>query len=249
MEVINDLVGYKNIKIYQNTEWFKFSLDSILLAEFVTINLRTKKIIDFCTGNAPIPLILSTKTDIEIEGIEIQRDIYELANKSIIINSLQDRIKIYNMDIKDIKNNFSSEIFDLVTCNPPYFKYTNDSHINLDEHKIIARHEYLLTLDDIIDNAFYLLKNNGRLALVHRAERLQEIMMKMNKKKLEIKKIQFVHSKMDKVGEMVLIEASKNGNKGLKILPPIVIYDDNNEYTPFFYKIYNGGELCDTEKL
>lgn len=249
MEVINDLVGYKDLKIYQNTDWFKFSLDSILLAEFVTINLRTKYIVDFCTGNCPIPLIISTKTKSKIVGIEIQEDVYKLGSKSILINDLQEQIEIINMDIKNVKEQIICDSVDLVTCNPPYFKYTEESHVNVDNHKLIARHEYLLKIDDIIDNAFYILKNNGRLALVHRAERLQEIIIKLNRKKFEVKKIQFVHSKIDRIGEMVLIEAVKNGNLGLKILPPIVIYDEKNNYTPFFKKIYNGGDVCDTKKL
>ncbi|MDD3241234.1 MAG: tRNA1(Val) (adenine(37)-N6)-methyltransferase [Bacilli bacterium] len=249
MEVINDLVGYDKLKIYQNTDWFKFSLDSILLAEFATINLNTKKIMDFCTGNAPIPLILSKKTTSIIYGVEIQKDVFELANKSVKFNGLENQIYLYNVDLNELKDNFTSDCFDLITCNPPYFKYNEDSHVNFDTHKLIARHEYLVNLDNIIDMSYYLLKSNGRLSLVHRAERLQEIMIKLNNKKFQIKKIQFVHSKINSIGEMVLIEASKNGNPGLKILSPIVIYDENNNYSSFFKKIYNGGESDDTKEL
>ena len=119
METINDLVGYDNLKIYQNDDWFKFSLESVLLPNFVSINPSTKSILDLCTGNAPIPLILSTRTNAHITGVEIQKDIYDLACKTIKINQLDNQIEIINDDILNIKDKYESDSFDIITVNPP----------------------------------------------------------------------------------------------------------------------------------
>ena len=150
MEVLNDLVGYKNLKIYQNSDWFTFSLDSVLLANFVTINPKTKKILDLGCGNAPIPLILSTKTKASIVGVEIQKDSYDLATKSILYNHLENQIQLYNIDMKKLKDIYEGDSFDVIVCNPPYFKYRENSYLNDDIHKIIARHEKMIELDDIL---------------------------------------------------------------------------------------------------
>ena len=133
MEVLNDLVGYKNLKIFQNTEWFSFSLDSVLLPNFVTLNKNIETIMDLGCGNAPIPLILSTKTNAQIIGVEIQKDSYDLAKKTVCYNYLEDRIKLLNIDMKELKNIYSSDSIDVITCNPPYFKYLESSNLNEDE--------------------------------------------------------------------------------------------------------------------
>ena len=121
METINDLLEINDLKIYQNDDWFKFSLESVLLPNFVTINLRCKKILDLCTGNAPIPLILSTKTKAKIIGVEIQKDVYELAKKSVEINKLDNQISLINDNLANLKKMFNSDEFDVITVNPPYF--------------------------------------------------------------------------------------------------------------------------------
>ena len=161
MDEINRLLNYKVLKIVQNTDWFKFSIDSVLLSNFVKITKNTTNIIDFCTGNAPIPLILSTKTRANITGVEIQKDVYNLAKKSIEINNLQDRIKILNMDVKDIAQKYESDSFDLITCNPPYFKLKESSIINDNDIKSVARHEIYINLDDIFKVDRKILKNNA----------------------------------------------------------------------------------------
>ena len=131
MKVLNDLLGYDNLKIYQDTEWFSFSLDSVLLPNFVTLNKNTKKILDLGTGNAPIPMILSTITDAKIFGIEIQKDVYELAVESIKYNNLEDRIKIINDDMKNLDKYFNPNYFDVIISNPPYFKIEEKSKKNV----------------------------------------------------------------------------------------------------------------------
>ena len=231
MEKINYLVGYKDLKIVQNTEWFKFSLDSVLLANFVTINARIKKIMDLGTGNAPIPLILSTRTNAQIYGVEIQKGSYDLAVKSININKLDNKITILNEDIKNIGNLFETDTFDVITCNPPYFKIGGGSIVNNNDYKTIARHELLMTIEDILRVSKKLLKNNGVLSIIHRPERLLEILDKMRSFNIEPKRICFIYPKIDSDSNMVLIEGTKNGKEGLKILPPLFVYDNKGNYT------------------
>ena len=230
MSVLNDLVGYKNLKIYQEPDWFSFSLDSVLLPNFVSLNKNIKTIMDLCCGNAPIPLILSTKTNAKIIGVELQEDVYKLAKDSVEYNKLEDQIEILNMNIKDLKNKYTSDSIDVITCNPPYFKYLESSNINEDIHKVIARHEKEITLDEIVDISHYLLKNNGVLAMVHRTDRLIEIINTFNKYGLEVKKIRFIYPKVDSESNMILIEGKKNGNTGLKVLPPLYVHNEDGSY-------------------
>ena len=238
MEVLNDLVGYKNMKIYQNSDWFSFSLDSVLLPNFVTLNKNISLIMDLCTGNAPVPLILSTKTTAKIIGIEIQKDVYELADKSVKYNKLENQIEIINMDIKDLKEKFNGDSVDVITCNPPYFKYSESSNINEDIHKVIARHEKTVNLEEIIDISHYLLKNNGCLAMVHRTDRLIEIITLFNKYGLEVKKLRFIYPKFNTESNMVLIEGRKNGNVGLKLLSPLYVHNEDGSYTDEVLKMF-----------
>ena len=230
MEIINKLLNYKDLKIVQNTDWFAFSLDSVLLANFVTINKSTKKIIDFCTGNAPIPLILSTKINAHIVGVELQKEIFDLAQKSIKINNLEGKIELLNMNVKDLANIDETDTFDIITCNPPYFKLKEGSNLNKNDIKTIARHEIELNLKDIFSLARKLLKNNGIISIVHRPDRLMEILEIMKENNIEPKKIQFVYPKKNSECNTILIEGSKNGNPGLKILPPLYVHDENGKY-------------------
>lgn len=238
MEVLNDLVGYKNLKIFQNTEWFSFSLDSVLLPNFVTLNKNIETIMDLGCGNAPIPLILSTKTDAKIIGVEIQKDSYDLAKKTVLYNHLENKIELLNVDMKDLKSIYSGDSIDVITCNPPYFKYLETSNLNDDEHKIIARHEKMITLEEIVSLSRYLLKNNGVLAMVHRTDRLIEIISLFQKYGLEVKKIRFVYPKINTESNMVLIEGRKNGKVGLKLLPPLYAHNDDGSYTEEVLKMF-----------
>ena len=218
MEVTNYLLGYKDKYIVQNTQMFNFSLDSVLLPNFVTLNKNIKNILDIGCGNAPIPLILSTKTKALITGVEIQKDVYDLAVKSVKINNLENQINIINADINELYNKFETESFDVITCNPPFFKVSEQSNLNKSDYKTIARHEVKLNLDDIFKISKKLLKNNGYVAIVHRPERLLDILESMKKNNIEPKKIQFIYPKTNMEANILLVEGKKNGNKGLKIL-------------------------------
>lgn len=229
--VVNDLVGYENLKIIQNTEYFNFSLESILLPRFCEIKKGKLKIMDLCTGNAPIPLILSTLTSSNIIGVEIQKEIYDLAMQSVEINNLQDRISLINMDARNITSEFNTDSFDLITCNPPYFKYVESSNINNNSVKSIARHEISITLEDIIKIGRKLLKNNGSLVIVHRTDRISEIIKLMEDNNLAPKRMRFIYPKTRENSNLVLIDARKNGNVGLKVLPPLICHNEDGSYT------------------
>lgn len=231
MEVINYLLGYENLKIYQNTDMFNFSLDSILLPNFVTITAKTKRILDIGTGNAVIPIIMSTKTKANIDAVEIQKEVYEIGKKSIELNKLNNQINIYNEDIKEFYKNKESDIYDTITCNPPFFKINDTSRVNSSDYKTIARHEVKLNLEDIMIVAKKLLKNNGNIAIVHRTDRLIDIIETMKKHNIEPKKIRLVYPKIGMESNILLIEGVKNGKPGLKVLSPLLSHDSNDEYT------------------
>ncbi len=239
MEVLNDLLGYKNLKIYQNSKWFSFSLDSVLLANFVNVNNKMK-IIDFCTGNAPIPLFLSTKTKSKIIGVEIQKEVYDLATKSVNLNRLNKQIEIINMDINDIYKKYDTDEFDLITCNPPYFKLSEKSNINSNIIKAKARHEISLNLDDIFKISKKLLKNNGKIAIVHRSERLIDVITLMRKYNIEPKRLMFIYPNNFSKSNLFLIEGSKNGKPGLVIEKNLIVHNEDGSYTKEVLKIFNG---------
>lgn len=231
MIVLNDLLEYNGMKIYQDTEMFSFSLDSVLLANFVTIRSKITDVLDIGCGNAPIPLILSTRTSAKIKGVEIQKEVYNLAYESIKYNKLSNRIEIINQDINDLYLELESDSFDVITCNPPYFKNLEESKKNISEYKKIARHELYLNLKQICKISKKLLKNNGCLAIVQRPDRLIDIIINMKENNIEPKRIQFIYPKEGKESNLVLIEGRKNAKGGIKVLEPLYVHKDNGEYT------------------
>lgn len=231
MEKNNYLLGYKNLRVYQDSEMFNFSLDSVLLPNFVTINKNIKNILDIGCGNLPVSLILTTKTDASITAVEIQKDVYDIALKNLELNNKQNQINIINADIRDLYKNFETEYYDVIVCNPPFFKVSKDSHLNKNDYKTIARHEVFLNLDDLFSISKKILKNNGIISIVHRPERLLDIICVMRKYNIMPKKIQFVYPKKDKEANILLIEGTKNGNSGMKILPPLFVHNEDGTYT------------------
>ena len=215
MKVLNDLYDY-GLKIYQDEQNFKFSLDTILLAESVELK-KNDKVLDFCTGSAPVPLILSTKYSNKIVGVEIQRQVYDLAKESVSYNGLSDQIELINDNLLNIKNYFPGNNFDVITCNPPYFKVSNSSLINDCEIKAISRHEITVSLKEIVETVNFMLKNNGAFYIVHRSERLQELINELSTNKLFVKNIYFIKTNDTNDVNLVLIKAVKNGRYGTKV--------------------------------
>ena len=239
METVNDLVNINNLKIVQNDDWFKFSLESVLLPYFATINLRCYHILDLCSGNAPIPLILSTRTKAKIMCVEVQKDVCELAKKSISINKLENQIEVLHANLKELKEYYKGDFFDVITVNPPYFPNLLKSTKNIDEHKAIARHEVMASLDDIAKISVYLLKNNGHFAMVHRTERFFEVIKTLEKYNLVPKRIQFIYPKMSLDSNLFMIECIKNGKSGVKFEKPLIIHNPDGTYTNEIKKIFN----------
>ena len=222
MKEINDLYDY-GYKIVQKSDYFKFSLDSMLLANFVNINMSDSKLLDFCTGNCPIPIILSNSIK-NIVAFEVQKEIYELGDESLKLNNINN-VKLINDDIKNIGNYYEEGYFDIITCNPPYFKVIDSSRINDNNVKAIARHEILIKLEDIVSLAYKFLRDKGKLYIVYRPDRLMELLKLFDKYKFGVKKLQCCYNNSDSLSSMILIEAIKNGQDDLKILAPL--YTEN----------------------
>ena len=240
MKVKNRLLNFSDNIIYQDDDYFTFSLDSVLLANFVTIKLSDKKIVDFCSGNAPIPMLMSFRTNARIFGIELQKEIFSMGYDSVIENKMDNQITLINDDVKNISSLFDSESVDIVTCNPPYFKYNDSSLINDNGIKSIARHEVSLKLEDVLLSAKYVLKNGGTFSMVHRPDRLIEIITLMKKYNIEPKKMRLVYPKTDREANILLIEGVKNGKSGLKILSPLYIHNDDGSYVDEVRKMFGG---------
>lgn len=232
-EVINDLLGYDGLKIIQSPEMFNFSLDSTLLANFVSINKNVKNLVDLGTGNAPVPMFLSLRTNAKIIGVEIQEEVYNLAKRNIKLNNLENQISIIHGDMKNIHQEIGYNNYDVVVCNPPFFKLNKDSNINKNDYLTIARHEVKVTLKEMVAEAGTLLNNRGTFAMVHRPDRLVEILEVMQANKIYPKRLRFVYPRFNKEANTILIEGKKSNPGGLRILPPLFIYKDekSNEYT------------------
>ncbi|HOI46132.1 MAG TPA: tRNA1(Val) (adenine(37)-N6)-methyltransferase [Bacilli bacterium] len=240
-EVINDLLGYDGLKIIQVPDAFNFSLDSTLLAHFVSISKKTKQIIDLGCGNAPIPLFLTLRTTSPIIGVEIQSEIADLATRSVALNHLEHQIKIINQDLKHIYKQVGANRFDCVTCNPPFFPYKESSNTNKNEQLTIARHEVKATLDDFVNEAKKLLVDGGTLAMVHRADRLADCIEVFRKHHIEPKRLRFVYPKKTSSEALsILIEGKLNANNGgLKVLKPLYVFGKEDTYTKEILKIFN----------
>lgn len=236
-EKIEDL-QCKGLKIIQNKKWFCFGMDAVLLTNYCHIK-KNSKIVDLGTGTGIIPILLSGKRNYsKAYGIEIQPEVAEMAERSVRLNNLQDKIEIMNIDLKKALNFLEPNSFDAVISNPPY-KLANSGLLNPEDKKAISRHEIKCTLEDVVATASKLLKQHGRFYMVHRPDRLADIISFLRKYRLEPKQIRFVHPKVSAKPNMILIRASKNGNPELKFDPPLYIYDDEGNYTEEVYEIYS----------
>jgi len=226
-----DYLLAEELRIIQSPSVFSFSLDAVLLARFASIPISKGQIVDLCSGNGVIPLLLSTRTRASILGVEIQERLYDMAVRSIEYNQLSSQLSMHHGDLKGIAKKIGHSKYDVVTCNPPYFPTPKTEEQNKNEHFAIARHEIHCTLEDVISNSSQLLKQGGKAAFVHRPGRLMDIMWLMRKYRLEPKRLQFVYPMAGKEANIILIEGIKDGNPDLKTLPPFIVYDGNNEYT------------------
>ncbi len=238
-ERIDDL-ELDGLKIIQNKNWFSFGVDAVILSDMVE---ETKgELLDMCTGNAILPILLSKKTNAsKIFGMEIQSDVYEMATRSIKLNNLSERITLLNVDIKNIDSSYFNR-FEVITCNPPYFK-SNAGVKSTNDIKMISRHEICCTLEDVILSAKKCLVNKGSFYIVHRTNRLVDIFSVARKHKLEPKVIRFVSSYVGSPSNLVLIKFIKGANPELKILEPLYIYNDDGTYSNEIIEIYSKNNI------
>ena len=235
-----DYLLAEDLRIIQSPTVFAFSLDAVLLARFVYVPIQKGNLIDLCSGNGVIPLFLSTRTKGQIIGVEIQERLFDMAQRSIDYNGLTNRLQMIHGDIKDMPKLLGYGKFDVVTCNPPYFITPSQEEINPNEHLAIARHEIYCTLEDAIKVSSQLVKQGGKVAFVHRPGRLIDMITLMRKYRLEPKRIQFVYPKKGKEANILLVEAIKDGSPDLKITPPLIVYTEDDEYTPEIREILYG---------
>ena len=226
--------GYK---IIQDPEKFCFGMDAVLLSGFAKAP-DGGRVLDLGTGTGIIPILMAAKTKAnELIGLEIQEESADMAGRSVMLNDLQDRVKIIQGDIKEAGQIFDAASFDVVTSNPPYM-IGGHGLKNPDGPKAIARHEVLCDLEDVISAAARCLKSGGKFYMVHRPFRLSEIMVVMHDYHLEPKRMQLVYPYADKEPTMVLIEGARGGRPRLTVERPLIIYEAPGKYTSEIYDIY-----------
>ena len=236
-ERIDDL-EFKGLKIIQNKDGFCFGIDSILLSDFAKEIKKGSKVIDLGTGTGIIGILLCMKTELsKIIGVEIQKEVYDMAKRSIKLNNLENKFEIINENIKNLENIIETGTFDAVVTNPPY-KKIGTGLTNENEKKLISRHEITANLEDFIKVSYRMLKDKGTLYMVHRPDRMVDIIELLRKYKLEPKKIKFVYPNANKDANLILLKAVKNANPFLKIETPLYVYNQNGEYTDEILKIY-----------
>jgi tRNA1(Val) A37 N6-methylase TrmN6 len=232
----------ERMKIIQSPSVFAFSLDAVLLAEFVYVPIQKGRLLDLCSGNAVIPLLLSERTKGMITGVELQDRIYDMAVRNVKLNHLQERIQMIHGDIKDMPGKLGHGKFDVVTCNPPYFNTLGEQEFNKNEYLAIARHEIYCTLEDVASVSSKLVRAGGKIAFVHRPGRLTDLMTLMRKYNIEPKRIRFIHPRIGKEANMLLIEGIKGGKPDLKVLDPLIVYGEDDNYTKEILQILYGND-------
>ena len=232
-----DELHRNNYVIIQDPKKFCFGIDAVLLSDFAKAK-DGDIVFDIGTGTGIIPILMSAKTNAKkYFAIDIQKESVDMAKRSVEINNLSNKIEIFHLDVKNVFEKFEKNSVNVVTSNPPYMNI-GGGIINEYDAKAIARHEIYCNLDDIVKTASMLLKPKGKFYMVHRPNRLCDIICTLRKYKLEPKTIRFVQPYEDREPNMLLIESIKNGGSLLKVLPNLIIYNENRQYTDEINKIY-----------
>lgn len=240
-ERIDDL-QLNNLKIIQNKDGFCFGIDAVLLSDFAKDIRNNSKVLDLGTGTGIVSILLCEKTKLsKIYGIDIQKDVCDMASRSIRLNKLENKFEIINTNIKNLNETFEDNSFDAIVSNPPY-KKDNTGLKNESETKLISRHEITASLEDFISVSSRLLKNNRNIYMVHRPERLSDLFYLLKKYNLEPKKLRLVQSYTNSKPKLILVKATKNAKSFLNIEEPLIIYNKDGSYTDEILKIYNKGE-------
>ncbi|MEG1284454.1 MAG: tRNA1(Val) (adenine(37)-N6)-methyltransferase [Romboutsia sp.] len=239
-ERIDDL-QLKGLKLIQDTNGFCFGIDAVLLANFAKVK-KGANVCDLGTGTGIIPILISGKSEAKsIVGVEIQEDVYEMANRSVKLNNLEERVKIVNADIKTIDKILDIHGYHVVTSNPPYMH--NDGIKNINDKKAISRHEVRCNLEDVIRAASRLTMPRGKFYMIHRPTRLVDIITLGRKYNLEPKEIQFIHPRANKAANLILVQFTKDGRPELKILDPLYVYGEDGNYTQEIRDIYANEDI------
>lgn len=237
MKLREDIIPGTDLKILQNPDYFCYGIDAILLSSFAEIR-RKDKVLDLGTGNGIIMLrLVGLYNPKKVVGIEIQKDLAELAARSIELNKLEDRAEVKNIDLKKLKEYYPSQSIDKIVTNPPYIK-EGSGLINPNKHLSIARHEIHCNLEDIFQVSSYLLKDKGKLYMIHKSFRLVELLTLGREYKLEAKRVQFIQPREGEDANLVLIEFSKNSSQEIRVMPPLIVYNEDGSYTDQIEEIY-----------
>lgn len=241
-ERIDDL-DLKGLRIIQNPKWFCFGIDAVLVSTFALVR-NNDNVVDLGTGTGIIPLLVYGKySPKSITGIEIQDEVAEMANRSIDMNELGHIIKIHKGDIKNSPKELGTNLFDVAISNPPY-KKANTGIISEADTKAISRHELLIKLDELVFSASKLLRDGGRFYMIHRPERLKDIILSLDRYKFSPKRMKFIHSKTGDRPSMLLVEATKGGGDFLKIEEPIYVYNNDGTYSDEILRMYGKEIKC-----
>ena len=234
-ERIDDLQT-KGFRIIQNSKGFCFGIDAVLLANYVSLK-KNAKVVDFGTGTGIIPILIAAKsTTSKIEALEIQVEAADMARRSVVLNNLEERINVLNIDLKLADKYLKINSFDVVTTNPPYMHA--NGIVNMEEAKTISRHEVKCKLEDVVKMAAKLLKHNGKFYMIHRPQRIVDIILYCRKYKLEPKKLQFIQPTREKKPNLLIVECTKAARPEVIVLDPLIIYDEDRNYTKNVVNMY-----------
>lgn len=237
-----DIISNSGIIINQDKKLYSFNLDTILLYNFAK-PVKKGKIVDLCSGNGAIGLSLASKTKAQIYLIEIQKELADLSQKSIEDNRLEQQVHLVNDDLKNVQKHIDHDTVDMIVCNPPYFKVSNQTALKENPVLAIARHELKANLEDILHAIKILLKENSHAFLVYRPERLSELLSLMLQQRLQPKRIRFVRTNSQKDANLVLLDVIKTVKEAsLKVEPDLIIYDENHQLTKEASQIINGNK-------
>ena len=236
-ERLDDLMT-QDLKIIQSDEVFSFSLDAVLLARFCSVPQRGA-VVDLCTGNGVIPLLLTTRTKASIAGVEIQPRLADMAQRNVALNGLEAQVRIDLGDLKTYHETVGHGAFDLVTVNPPYLPALSGEHKE-NPYIAAARHEIYATLADVTGACARLVKSGGKVAMVHRPSRLADIVSELRAVRLEPKRMRFIHPRRGQEANIVLVEALKDGKPELRLLPPLFVHEDDGSYTEELLDVFYG---------
>lgn len=236
-----DSLQRNGYEILQHPGRFCFGMDAVLLSAFASVK-PGENLLDLCTGTGVLPILLEAKTKgSHFTGLEIQEESADMANRSVMLNHLEDKIDIVCGDLREAEAYFAAASFDVITCNPPYMT-AGAGLKNPNDALTIARHEVCATLDDVLNCAAKFLKFGGRFYMVHKPERLAEILQKMSACGLEPKKLRLVYPYADREPNMILVEGRRGGKSGMRILPPLILYNEDGEYVSEVAEIYGTEE-------